>query len=129
MIDWNDKRIKDHEDMMDYKARIYYGAELTPKQKKRQVEAQKKSEQLRRVLFGSVEDEITKHFELINDRIKKSIEVGGTAIFIHPYTNHVINTAHTMEEYFRLASDNGNAIIVYNRPDGRFIPNNEPIRE
>lgn len=126
---WNDKRIKDYEDMMDYKTRLYYGVELTSEQEKRKVEAQKKSEQLREVLFGSVQDEITKHFELINDRIKKSIEVGGSAVFIHPYTNHVINTAYTMEEYFRLASDNGNAIIVYNRPDGTVIPNNERITE
>lgn len=123
------KKYKQIEEMQDYQARIYYGAELTAEQKKRQVETKKRYDNLRELLFGSVQDEITKHFELINDRIKKSIEVGGTAIFIHPYINHVINTAHTMEEYFRLASDNGNAIIVYNRPDGTVIPNDEPITE
>ncbi|SBV92086.1 hypothetical protein [uncultured Dysgonomonas sp.] len=126
---WYDQRMRTLENMMDYQARIYYGAELTPEQKKQRVEAQKRAENLRELLFGSVQEEMTKHFELINDRIQKSIKVGGSAVFIYPYTNHVINTAHTMEEYFRLASDNGNAIIVYNRPDGTFIPNNEPIRE
>lgn len=127
-IDWTNK-FRDYEQMMDYQARIYYGAELTPKQKKRQVEAQNKSEQLRQVLLGSVQDEITKHFALINDRIQKSIMVGGSAVFIHPYINNVINTAYTIEEYCRLASENGNAIIVYNRPDGTVIPNDEPIGE
>lgn len=124
--DW-DNRFKAYEEMTDYQAQIYYGVELTPEQKKRHVEAQKKSEQLRQVLFGSVQDEMTKHFALMNDRIQKSIMVGGNAVFIHPYTNHVINTAYTMEEYFRLASENGNAIIIYNIPDGTFIPNYEPI--
>lgn len=125
-IDWTN-RFKSFEEMQDYQARIYYGAELTPEQKKQRVEAQKRAENLRELLFGSVQEEMTKHFELINDRIQKSIKVGGSAVFIYPYTNHVINTAYTMEEYLRLASDNGNAIIVYNRPDGTFIPNNELI--
>ena len=80
-------------------------------------------------MLGSVQDEITKHFALINDRIQKSIMVGGSAVFIHPYINNVINTAYTIEEYCRLASENGNAIIVYNRPDGTVIPNDEPIGE
>lgn len=98
-------------------------------QKKRQIEAQKRSERLREFLFGSVEKEIHQHFRLINDRVQKSIMVGGNVVFIHPYLNHVINTAHTGEEYCRLASENGNAIIVYNRPDGTSIPNDEPIAE
>ena len=127
-IDWTNK-FKAYDDMMDYQARIYYGAELSAEQKKRQIEAQKRSERLREVLFGSVEEEITQHFRLINDRIQKSIMVGGNAVFIHPYTNHVINTAYTMEEYCRLAAENGNAIIVYNRPDGTAIPNDEQVSE
>ena len=126
---WYDERIKNLEDMTDYQARLYYGIELTDEQKKRQIEAQKRSEMLREVLFGSVEEEITQHFRLINDRIQKSIMVGGNAVFIHPYINNVINTAYTMEEYCRLAAENGNAIIVYNRPDGTAIPNDEQVSE
>lgn len=126
---WYDERIKNLEDMMDYQARLYYGIELTDEQKKRQIEAHKRSERLREVLFGLVQEEIHQHFRLINDRIQKSIIVGGNAVFIHPYTNHVINTAYTREEYCRLASENGNAIIVYNSPDGTVIPNDEPIGE
>lgn len=124
---WYDERIKNLEDMMDYQARLYYGIELTDEQKKRQIEAHKRSERLREVLFGLVQEEIHQHFRLINDRVQKSIMVGGSAVFIHPYTNHVINAAYTVEEYYRLASENGNVIIVYNRPDGTFIPNDEPI--
>lgn len=127
-IDWTN-RFKAYDDMMDYQARLYYGIELSAEQKKRQIEAQKRSERLREFLFGSVEEEITQHFRLINDRIQKSIMVGGNAIFIHHHANYVINTAYTGEEYCRLASENGNAIIVYNRPDGTVIPNDEPIGE
>lgn len=127
-IYWTNK-FKAYDDMMDYQARLYYGADLTDEQKARQIEAQKRSERLREVLFGSVQEEIHQHFRLILDRVQKSIMVGGNAVFIHPYTNHVINTAYTMEEYCRLAAENGNAIIVYNRPDGTAIPNDEPIAE
>lgn len=127
-IDWTNK-FKVYDDMMDYQARLYYGIELSAEQKKRQIEAQKRSDRLGKLLFGSVQEEIHQHFLLINDRIQKSIMVGGNAVFIHPYTNHVINTAHTGEEYYRLATENGNAIIVYSRPDGTAIPNDEPIAE
>ena len=40
-IDWTNK-FKAYDDMMDYQARIYYGVELTPEQKKQRVEAQKR---------------------------------------------------------------------------------------
>lgn len=115
--------------MMDYQSRLYYGIELTDEQKQSLIEAEKRSEQLRNILFGSIKGEITKHFQLINDRIQKSIMIGGNAVFIHPYENFIINTAYTIEEYCRLASENGDAIIVYNRPDGTYIPNDEPIKE
>lgn len=127
VMSWSEKRMKKYEEMLDYQSRIYHGAELRPEQKKRLVEARKNAESLRELLFGSVREEMTKHFELINDRIQKSIKVGGSAVFIHPYTNQVINTAYKGEEYCRLASENGNSIIVYNRPDGTVIPNDEPI--
>lgn len=122
------EKIKAYEELKG-QDRLYFGAELTDEQKKRQVESKKRAENLGEVLFGSVEEEMTKHFELINDRIQKSILSGGSAVFIHHYINHVINTAYTIEEYCRLASENGNVIIVYNRPDGTVIPNDEPIRE
>lgn len=120
------EKIKAHEELKD---RLYFGAELTDEQKKRQVESKKRADNLGEVLFCSVKEEMTKHFELINDRIQKSILSGGSAVFIHHYINHVINTAYTIEEYCRLASENGNVIIVYNRPDGTVIPNDEHIGE
>ncbi len=126
-MNWSEKHMKAYEDMMDYQARIYYDIELTDDQKKRQNEAKKRSAQLMKLLFGSVQEEVHKHFRLINDRIEKSIMIGGSAVFIHPHANYAINTAYTVEEYCRLASENGNATIVYNRPDGTVIPNDEPI--
>lgn len=115
--------------IVDYQARLHYGIELTEEQIKCQIEAEKRSEQLNNILFGSIKEEMTEHFQLINDRIQKSIMIGGNAVFIHPFENFVINTAYTLEEYCRLASENGNSIIVYNRPDGTYIPNDEPISE
>lgn len=123
------EKLKSYEEQIDYQVRLYFGAELTSEQEKRKVESKKRAENLGEVLFGFVKEEMTKHFELINDRIQKSILSGGSTVFIHPYINHVINTAYTIEEYCRLASENGNAIIVYNRPDGTVIPNDEPIGE
>ena len=128
-MNWSDEKIKNHETIMDYQSRLYYVIELTQEQKQILIEAEKRSEQLRNILFGSIKEEMTKHFQLINDRIKKSVMIGGNAVFIHPYENFIINTAYTIEEYFRLASENGNAIMVYNRPNGTYIPNDEPISE
>lgn len=60
-MDWNDKRIKDYEDMMDFEARIYYGANLTNKQERQKiVSAILISEELNNLLFDISKEKIEK---------------------------------------------------------------------
>lgn len=63
-MDWNDKRIKDYEDMMDFEARIYYGANLTNKQERKQfITSIWTSEELESLLFDVCKEEIDKMYK------------------------------------------------------------------
>lgn len=73
---------------------------------------------------------IEEYYSLINDRLNKSILIGGNAVFIDHHTNHIINKAYDLNDFFRLRNENPlETIIIFNRPNGTYIPNDEQIGE